>query len=167
LINVYGVGVLLEGKSGVGKSEVAMELVKKGHIFVADDAVDVTNLADRLFGKPNAVANNFIEVRGLGILNIARMFGIEKTADSSNIDIIVELIRDDNLNKTDFERIGNKSYTKVVEKVKVSYYRLPITSGRKMSDLIETAVVDWKLKQHGYNSGDDYLTNFTMVSKRK
>ncbi|MDR0674741.1 MAG: HPr(Ser) kinase/phosphatase [Mycoplasmataceae bacterium] len=164
LISVYGVGVLLQGESGVGKSEVALELVRKGHLFIADDAVDVANLADRLLGKPNAVANKFIEVRGLGILNIPRMLGIEKTQDTSNIDVIIELVVDDK-KALQFERLGVELKTKELEKVHIPYYKLPITPGRKMSDLIETAVIDLKLKQHGYSSAEDYMQNYEKVNK--
>jgi HPr kinase/phosphorylase len=165
LVNIYGTGVLLLGKSGVGKSEVAMELVKKGHIFVADDAIDVANIAGRLLGKPNAVANNFIEVRGLGILNIPKMFGVEKTQTSSNVDVIIELVTDDNVNSQIFERIGNECHYQYIEKARISYYKLPISPGRKMSDLIESAVVDFKLKQRGYNSGQDFITNYNRLNK--
>ncbi|MDR3257189.1 MAG: HPr(Ser) kinase/phosphatase [Mycoplasmataceae bacterium] len=165
LVSVYGVGVLLQGESGVGKSEVALELVRKGHLFIADDAVDVTNLADRLYGRPNAIANKFIEVRGLGILNIPRMLGIEKTQDSSVIDVVIELVLDDK--KTmQFERLGDHLNVKVLEKVQVPYYKLPITPGRKMSDLIETAVIDLKLKQHGYSSAEDYMDNYEKVHRK-
>ncbi|MDR3329745.1 MAG: HPr(Ser) kinase/phosphatase [Mycoplasmataceae bacterium] len=165
LVSVYGVGVLLQGESGVGKSEVALELVRKGHLFIADDAVDVTNLADRLYGRPNAIANKFIEVRGLGILNIPRMLGIEKTQDSSIIDVVIELMLDDK--KTlQFERLGDHLKTKGLEKVQVPYYKLPITPGRKMSDLIETAVIDLKLKQHGYSSAKDYMDNYKKVNRK-
>lgn len=165
LVSVYGMGVLLQGESGVGKSELALELVRKGHIFVADDAVDVTNLADRLYGKPNAVANKFIEVRGLGILNIPKMLGIEKTQDSTNIDLIIEIINDAN-RQIEFDRLGNKQQYKMIENVKVPYYRLPVTPGRKMSDLVETAVIDLKLKQQGYSSAEDYIRNFKKFSKQ-
>jgi HPr kinase/phosphorylase len=159
--------VLLTGKSGIGKSEVAMELIKKGHIFVADDAIDVANIAGRILGKPNAIANNFIEVRGLGILNIPKMFGVEKTQTSSNIDVVIELVRDDDVNSQIFERIGNENRYQYIEKAKVSYYKLPISPGRKMSDLIESAVVDFKLKQRGYNSGEDFITNYNKLNVDK
>jgi HPr kinase/phosphorylase len=164
LINVYGVGVLLQGESGVGKSEIALELVRKGHLFVADDAVDVANLADRLLGKPNAIANKFIEVRGLGILNIPRMLGIEKTQDTSNIDVIIELVVDDK-KVLQFERLGAELKSKQLEKVLIPHYKLPITPGRKMSDLIETAVIDLKLKQHGYSSAKNYMENYKKVNR--
>lgn len=166
LVNVFGVGVLIEGKSGVGKSETALELVKKGHMFVADDAVDITNISGKILAKPNLVAGRFIEIRGLGILNVSQMFGIEKTAPFSNIDVIVEMVKEEG-SDINFERVGNINKTKMLEKVKIPYYCLPITPGRKMSDLIEAAVIDFKLKQHGYNSAKDYISNFKKVNKKK
>jgi HPr kinase/phosphorylase len=164
LVSIYGVGVLLQGKSGVGKSESALELVKRGHIFVADDAVDVAKITDRLYGKANSLAQNFIEVRGLGVLNIARMFGVEKTKDSTNIDVIIDIIADDN-SKMQFERLGKNLQYKMIEKVKVPYYRLPSTVGRKISDLIETTVIDLKLKLLGYNSAQEYINRYRKVNR--
>jgi HPr kinase/phosphorylase len=163
---VFGVGVLIEGKSGVGKSETALELVKKGHMFVADDAVDITNVSGKILAKPNPVAGRFIEIRGLGILNVSQMFGIEKTAPTSNIDVIVEMIKEEG-SDINFERVGNVNKTKTLEKVKIPYYSLPITPGRKMSDLIEAAVIDFKLKRHGYNSARDYISNFNKINRKK
>jgi HPr kinase/phosphorylase len=154
----------LQGKSGVGKSEAALELVRRGHIFVADDAVDVSKVADRLYGRANLIAQSFIEVRGLGVLNIARMFGIEKTKDSTDIGVIIEIVRDED-NKVEFERIGRNLKYKLVEKVKVPYYCLPLTAGRKTSDLIEATVIDVKLKQHGYNSAQDYINRFRKINR--
>lgn len=166
LVNVYGLGVLIQGESGVGKSEIALELVRKGHYFVADDAVDVANIGYKLLGKANAVANKFIEVRGLGILNIPKMFGVEKVQEVSNVDMVIELILDID-KKISFERLGSKTKTKVIDGVKIPYYKLPITPGRKMADLIESAAIDLKLKQQGYNSAEDYMRNYNTVSKQK
>jgi HPr kinase/phosphorylase len=106
-------------------------------------------------------------VRGLGILNIPKMFGVEKIQNSSNVDLIIELVRDDNVDKQTFERVGNNAQYQYVEKVKIPYYKLPITPGRKMSDLIESAVVDFKLKERGYNSGEDFIRNFNKVNKSR
>jgi HPr kinase/phosphorylase len=158
------VGVLIEGKSGVGKSETALELVKKGHMFIADDAVDIATISGKILAKPNPVAGRFIEIRGLGILNVSQMFGIEKTAPMSNIDVIVEMVKEEG-SDVNFERIGSANKTKLLEKVKVPYYCLPITPGRKMSDLIEAAVIDFKLKQHGYNSAKEYMSNYKKTRR--
>jgi len=165
-INIFGTGVLIQGESGVGKSETALELIKRGHIFIADDAVDITNLAGRLFGKANIIAGNFIEVRGVGILNVSRMYGIEKTAPSSNIDVVIELAKiTDMTEDQNFERIGTKNKTKNIMGTKIPYYRLPITPGRNMADLIETVVIDLKLKNDGYNSAQEYIDNYEKAVK--
>lgn len=165
LINAFGVGVLIQGESGVGKSEVAMELVKKGHLFVADDAVDVTNIGGKLHGKPNAVSSSFIEVRGIGILNVAKMFGVEKVESSSDVNLVVDMRKADSLQRQSFERVGNQIKYKQISGVKIPYYELPVTPGRKMSELVETAVIDYKLKQQGYSSADEYLKNYKNVIK--
>jgi HPr kinase/phosphorylase len=165
LVNVYGLGVLIQGASGVGKSEIALELVRKGHYFVADDAVDVANVGYRLLGKANAIANKFIEVRGLGILNIPRMLGIEKVQESSNVDMIIELVLDED-KKISFERLGGKTKYKAIDNIKIPYYKLPISPGRKMADLIESAAIDLKLKQQGYNSAEDYINNYRKVNQK-
>lgn len=165
LINVFGVGVLVQGESGVGKSEVAMELVKKGHLFVSDDAVDIANIGGKLHGKANAISSSFIEVRGIGILNVSKMFGVEKVETSSPINLIVEMKKVDRIERQDFERVGKEIKYKILDGVKVPYYLLPITPGRKMSELVETAVIDYKLKQLGYSSAKEYLENYRKVIK--
>ncbi len=156
LIVVYGVGVLLIGESGIGKSEIALELLKKGHLFVADDAVDVSLFGKTLMGEANKFSDSFIEVRGLGILNVGKMFGLERVAKESSIDVIIELKAiDSHIDK--FERIGDKVCNTLLNGTKVSKYVLPITPGRKVSDLVETAIVDFKLKEKGYNSGKEFI----------
>lgn len=167
LVSVYGVGVLLTGPSGIGKSEIALELIKKGHLFVGDDAIEVSNFGGIATGEPNLVANQFIEVRGLGILNIKKMFGIEKVTDSSPINVIVELLKWDDNNPYEFERLGNETKYSYIGTAKVAKYVLPITPGRKISDLVESVVIDYKLKLDGYSSADEYITNFKEVMKDK
>jgi HPr kinase/phosphorylase len=166
LMEIYGEGILILGESGIGKSEIAMELIKKGHMFVADDAVAVGRIGGALNGIPDVVAKNFIEVRGLGILNVSRMFGIEKIKSQTNIMAVIELMRPEKDNQ-DFERIGNTQNYKTIEGVKISYYKFPVTPGRKISDLIETAVVDLKLKREGYNSANEFLINLEKVKSEQ
>jgi HPr kinase/phosphorylase len=143
-----------------------MELIKKGHIFVCDDATDVTNIGGRLFGRPNAVSNKFIEVRGMGILSVSKMFGIEKTQPSCDIDIVINFVKDSDYVSKPFERIGKQLNFETIESVKVASYNLPVTPGRKMSDLVETVVVDFKLKQEGYYSAKEYIEQFKKVNQK-
>ena len=165
LVSVFGVGVLIQGESGVGKSEIAMELIKKGHLFIADDAVDIANIGGEIYGRSNAISSSFIEVRGIGIINVAKMFGVEKIEKSSTVNMIIEMKKVDNLERQEFDRVGKQINYKNVMGIKVPLYILPVTPGRKMSDLVESAVTDFKLKQDGYFSAKEYLDNYKKVVK--
>lgn len=164
LLEIYGEGVLLTGESGIGKSEIAMEMIKKNHMFIADDAVDVCRFGAGVIGKANKLAKNFIEVRGLGILNITKMYGIEKVKSTTELTVGIELvnIRD---TKYEFERLGTKLQTKIICGIHIPWYILPVSSGRKVGDLIESVVIDLKLKQEGYNSAEDFLNQKNIIMK--
>lgn len=164
LLEVYGEGVLLIGESGIGKSEIAMEMIKKNHLFVADDAVDVARIGGIVLGKSNKVAKNFIEIRGLGILNISKMFGIEKIKISTSISVVIELMPITTLNY-EFDRLGNSQQHKIICGLKIPKYILPISPGRKISDLIESVVIDLKLKRDGYNATNDFLKQHHEIMK--
>lgn len=167
LLEVYGEGVLITGESGIGKSEVAMEMVKKNHLFVADDAVDIACFGGAVIGRANAVAKNFIEVRGLGVLNIARMFGIGCTKPSTKINLVVHLVGVNSAQMHGFERLGDTKRTTVVAGTKVPYYEIPISPGRKTSDLVESAVIDAKLRREGYNSGAEFIKQHSAFLKQR
>ncbi len=156
LISVSGIGVILTGKSGVGKSEAAIELVKKGHMFIADDAVMVSRLGNRLIGRPAHATKNYIEVRGLGILNFVRTFGISSLMTSTQIKLGIELIKVADDEKFPFERLGRKLQYKNIDGIQLPYYSIPVVQGRKIGDIIETAITDFKLKDSGYNSADAF-----------
>lgn len=166
LIEVFGEGVLILGESGIGKSEIAMEMIKKNHLFIADDAVDITTLGGTVLGKANAIAKNFIEVRGLGILNITKMFGIEKIKDSTRITVVVEIVNITN-KRYDFERLGADLKYKVIKGIRIPYYLLPVSPGRKVSDLLESVVIDLKLKLQGYNSASDFIGTTRSHTKKE
>lgn len=151
LLEIFGVGVFIEGPSGIGKTEIMMELIRKGHIFVADDSVDIARVGTSLLAKPSPITKDFIEVRGLGILNSKKTFGYNKCIDDTTIDIVIELTNDKN---TTYERLGNVVY-KNIEGIDVHYYKIPVLPGRDMSDIIESAVIDYKLKMDGYSSRDE------------
>ena len=166
LISVFGMGVLIIGRSGIGKSEVVVELVKKGHIFIGDDSIMITRIGKRVFGKANDITKNFIEIRGLGILNFQRIFGIEKQIKSSRVNVICELIDMDEIDKysCQFERLGNKITYNNILGVDIPFYRIPVSQGRNISDLIETAITDLKLKKQGYFSAEEFIE---QISKKK
>lgn len=159
LVSVFGIGTMIIGESGIGKSEITVELIKKGHIFVADDAILVTRIGQKVFGEPESSVKDFIEIRGLGILSFSRTFGIERQIDSTRIRLVCELV---DANKPDnkhimFERLGQEIKYINIEGVDVPYYKIPVLQGRNTSDLVETAVTDLKLKKQGYNSATEFI----------
>ena len=171
LVSVFGLGTLILGDSGIGKSEITVELVKKGHIFVADDAILITHIGPNVFGKPDDLTKDYIEIRGLGILSFSRTFGIEKQISSTKIDVVCELI---NVNKEEnkhvlFERLGQQTKYIDIEDVQLPYYKIPVLQGRNTSDLIETSVIDLKLKHQGFNSANEFINqidNFNSKNKK-
>ena len=150
LLEVFGVGILLIGKPGIGKSEIAMELIRRGHIFVGDDAIDIARFGSVIRGRSSELTKGFIEVRGLGILDFNKTFGYHKMVDSTHIQVIIELVEQSN-NLSSYERVGRVNYKKLLD-INLHYYKIPITPGRRMSEIIECAISDFKLKKQGYDS---------------
>ncbi len=168
LMSILGIGVLIMGDSGTGKSEAAMQLIKEGHLFVGDDAIEVYNYGQAIYGHSSDVAKHFIEVRGLGILNVARMFGRQTTLRETQIDMIVDLIstKDQTKKLNSFERLGTEQHKTIIKGVKIPKYLIPLATGRPTSSLIESAVIDFKLKMGGYNSANEYLNNYDRVIRK-
>lgn len=155
LLEMFGIGVLLIGKSGLGKSETSIELLKHGHMFIADDAITCSNVYNKLIGRAPKKFFGFIEVRGLGIINAGRIFGIKKIKESTQINVIIELVEYDPQIHT-FERLGKELQYKEILNVKVPYFLIPITPGKKTSDMIEVIVAQLKLILSGYNSYEEF-----------
>lgn len=151
LLEIYGVGVLIQGPSGIGKTEIMVELIKKGHFFVADDSVDIARIGSSLIAKPSPITKDFFEVRGLGILNSKKTFGYNQCIDETTLEVIIDLTND---KTTTYERLGDINY-KNIEGIDIHYYKVPVLPGRNMADIIESAVIDYKLKLDGYSSKDD------------
>lgn len=158
LCNVFGVGTLIVGESGVGKSETIVELIKRGHIFVADDTVKVVKHGTRLFGESDELNKDFIEIRGLGILSFSRTFGIEKMLNSTKINVVIELIHPEH-KKVKFERLGSKERFYQLLDVNLVHYQIPVTEGRNISEIIETAITQYKLKRNGFDATKLFLEN--------
>lgn len=165
LMSIYGVGVLITGDSGTGKSEAAMELLKAGRMFVGDDAIEVYNYGHSIFGRPTNIAKQFMEVRGLGILDVSRMFGWQATLQETQIHMAVHLVNPETSKKNlnEFERLGVSQPKEKIRGVNVPKYFIPVTAGRPTASLIESAVIDYKMKRAGYNSAQTYLDNYDRV----
>ncbi|AGM24709.1 HPr(Ser) kinase/phosphatase [Spiroplasma chrysopicola] len=152
LINIFGKGVLLIGKSGIGKSEITLELVKKNHLFVGDDRIVIQQRNNKLFGRSHEILKNLIEVRGLGILDLSKIYGLQILLEETTVDLVIELILLDNEEYKTIDRLGAKyNYTTILE-TKVPIIKIPVTYGRSVSELVETAVSKLKLEEAGFSS---------------
>ena len=151
LLDVYGVGVFLSGKSGVGKSEAALELVKRGHQLVADDVVDICRISDdRLSGTCPEKVRHLMEIRGIGVIDVKAMYGIGAVAFSKSIDLIIELESWDE-NKA-YDRIGLQDDEIEIMGVHVPHQTMPIKPGRNLAIIVEVAARNFSLKRSGYNA---------------
>lgn len=166
LVSIFGLGVLILGDSGVGKSEVTIELVKKGHIFIGDDAIKIIRAGSWLLGESEPITQDFIEVRGLGILNFSRVFGTEKIIDSTRISLVVILKKVDGIPKN-FERLGETRRKYELMDVELPCYEIPVIQGRNIAEIIETAVTDHKLRMRGYNSAKAFIRQTKINTANK
>jgi HPr kinase/phosphorylase len=161
LVDIYSTGVLIIGQSGIGKSETAMELIKKGHTLVSDDRVDISLVRNKLVGRAPELLYNMIEVRGIGIIDVQKIFGINSLVDHKNIELIIKLVNLDE--KIDMERLGNVTNRQDILGVSVPVLSLPVTGARAIGDIIEVAVTNFKLKQMGYDSTYVFEERFNEI----
>lgn len=155
LLSVFGEGVLITGKSGIGKSELALELVNRRHIFVGDDAIDIVSFAGTPVGKAPRMSREFIEVRGVGIINLKGMFGIQSMLKEHNINLIIELVFLEEV-KSSIERLGKDFQYREIAGSEIPTLQVPVSSGRSIASVVEAAVISYKQRiQDGYVAVDD------------
>lgn len=154
LVDVYGVGVLIMGESGIGKSEAALELIKRGHRLVTDDVVEIRKVSDEtLVGTAPNITKHFIELRGIGIVDVRSMFGVQSVRETQNIDLVITL--EDWSRDKEYDRLGlEEQYTEFLGN-KVVCYRIPIRPGRNLAIIVESAAVNHRQKQMGYNAAQE------------
>ena len=154
LVDVYGEGVLITGESGIGKSEAALELIRRGHRLVTDDVVEIHKVSDvTLVGTAPDVTKNFIELRGIGIVDVKTMYGVECVKETQGISFVIELEEWDKNKK--YDRIGlEEEYTDILG-IKLVCHRIPIRPGRNLAIIVETAAVNFRQKQMGYNAAEE------------
>ena len=155
LVDVSGVGILLEGDAGIGKSEIALELINRGHRLVADDCVIIRLINEHLSGTAPEKIRNYMEIRGLGIINIQTMYGPGSVRMEKGIDIVVKLERWDE--KKEYDRIGDIDFTENILGVEVFKLLIPVTPGRNIPTIIETAAKKYRLNQVGYDAAHELL----------
>ncbi|MCP1101455.1 HPr kinase/phosphorylase [Aequitasia blattaphilus] len=153
LVDVFGVGVLITGESGIGKSEAALELIKRGHRLVSDDVVEIRKVSDiTLVGTAPEITRHFIELRGIGIVDVKTLYGVQCVRETQNIDLVITLEEWDR--ERDYDRLGmDERYTEFLGN-KVVCHQIPIRPGRNLSIIVETAAVNHRQKQMGYNAAE-------------
>lgn len=166
LLDVHGIGVLIRGKSGIGKSESAMELVKRGHKLVADDNVEIYEKeAGILIGKPPVLLEKVMEIRGIGIVNVVQMFGAGSYRHKKRITLVIDL---ENMNITsDYDRLGIQNETIKIFNTEITRKKLPIRPGRNIASLIEVACINHRLRYMGYNSAKDFTDKLERIIEEK
>ena len=154
LVDVFGEGVLLTGESGVGKSEAALELVKRGHRLVSDDVVEIRKVSDEtLVGSAPEITKYFIELRGIGIIDVKALFGVESVIDTQSIDMVIQLEEWDK-NK-EYDRLGmEEQYIEYLGN-KVVCHKIPVRPGRNLAIIVESAAVNYRQKKMGYNAAHE------------
>ena len=157
LVDVYGEGVLITGESGIGKSEAALELIKRGHRLVTDDVVEIRKVSeDTLVGSAPDITKHFIELRGIGIIDVKALFGASSVKETQNIDMVIQL--EDWDKEKEYDRLGlEEEYTEYLGN-KVVCHNIPIRPGRNLAIICESAAVNHRQKKMGYNAAQELYT---------
>ena len=168
LVDVYGEGVLIMGESGIGKSEAALELIKRGHRLVSDDVVEIRRVSDAtLVGSAPDITRHFIELRGIGIIDVKTLFGVESVKDTQSIDLVIK--REEGDKDREYDRRGlEEGYTEFLGN-RVVCHSLPIRPGRNLAVIVESAAVNHRQKKMGYNAAQELYRRVqeNMSKKRK
>jgi len=166
LVEVYGEGVLLMGESGVGKSETAMELIKRGHRIIADDAVEIRRgLNNRLFGTAPELIRYYMELRGIGVVDVRRLFGMSAVKFESPVDMLInlEVWKDE----TVYDRLGAEEYFTPILDVQIPTLTIPVKPGRNLAVIIEVAAMNNRNKKMGYNAALEFANQVDSHVDRK
>ena len=154
LVEVYGEGILILGESGVGKSETAIELVKRGHRLVADDAVEIKRVSDKtLVGSSPEIIRHFVELRGIGIIDVKTLYGVQSVEESQSISLIIKLEEWDR--EREYDRLGLEEQYEEILGNKVVCHSIPIRPGRNLAVIVESAAVNYRQKKMGYNAAQE------------
>lgn len=168
LVDVYGEGILIMGESGIGKSEAALELIKRGHRLVTDDIVEIKKVSDEtLIGTAPDITRHFIELRGIGIIDVKTLFGVESVKNTQSIDLVIKL---EEWNKDrEYDRLGlDENYIEFLGN-KVVCHSIPIRPGRNLAIICESAAVNYRQKKMGYNAAQELYNRVTnnLMKKNK
>lgn len=166
LVDVFGEGVLIMGESGIGKSEAALELIKRGHRLVSDDVVEIRKVSDEtLVGSAPDITKYFIELRGIGILDVKALFGVESVKNTQSIDMVIKL---EEWNRdSEYDRLGlEERYTEFLGN-KVVCHNIPVRPGRNLAVIVESAAINYRQKKMGYNAAEELYKRVQENMARK
>ncbi len=167
LVDVYGEGVLIMGESGIGKSEAALELLKRGHRLITDDVVEIHKVSDdTLVGTSPEITRHFIELRGIGIIDVKTLYGVESVKGTQTLDMVIKLEEWDK--DKEYDRLGlNEEYTEFLGN-KIICHSIPIRPGRNLAIIVEAAAVNHRQKKMGYNAAQElYRRVQESINKNK
>lgn len=168
LMDIYGEGVMITGESGIGKSEAALELIKRGHRLVTDDVVELRKVSDdTLIGSAPDITKNFIELRGIGIVDVKALFGVSSVKDTQSVDLVINL--EDWDKEKEYDRLGlEENYTEYLGN-KVVCHNIPIRPGRSLAIICESAAVNHRQKKMGYNAAQELYSRVqnSLAKKRE
>ncbi len=165
LIDVLGVGVVILGKSGVGKTECALDLVMHGHRLVADDLIQIEKERDGiLYGFSHELGRHHMEIRGLGIIDIEKLFGISATSEKKQVELVIELVDpEESIN----DRVGLEEETYTIMEVETPRKRIPVRPGRNLTAIVEVAARDYLLKKRGYHAAKEFEQELLKNLKKR
>ncbi|MCC6338342.1 MAG: HPr(Ser) kinase/phosphatase [Myxococcales bacterium] len=164
LLDVFGVGVLLLGKSGIGKSEIALDLIMRGHRLIADDIVNLVRRAGDVYGHGNDLIQHHMEIRGLGILNVEALFGVASVRDRKKIELIIELV--EWAPNAEYDRLGLDQESMNLVGVELPHAVVPVRPGRNMTTIVEVAARNHLLKLRGHNSAQEFADRLSQAIVR-
>ncbi len=170
LMNIYGQGVLILGDSGIGKSETAIELLKRGHRLVADDAVEIRQVSDQLFGTAPEIIRHYVEIRGVGIIEVQKLFGMGAVQFETEIDLVIQLEPWEDGKFYDRLGLGDETYTMMG--ISLPLLTIPVRPGRNLAGIVEIATMKNRQMQYGENSALNFIEQFdrrvdAMVSQSR
>ena len=155
LMDVYGQGVFIMGESGIGKSETAIELIKRGHRLIADDAVEIRRIGDLLIGTAPSLIKHYLEVRGIGVVDVRKLFGMSGVKPSTEIDLVLKFERWDD--EKIYDRLGLEDETTDILGVSLPVLTVPVTAGRNLGVIVELAAMNNRQKRYGINSAREFV----------
>ena len=158
LMNIYGQGVLILGDSGIGKSETAIELLKRGHRLVADDAVEIRRISNNLFGTAPEIIRHYIEIRGVGVIDVQQLFGMGAVQFDTEIDLVIQL--EQWVDGKFYDRLGLGEEKYEMLGVELPIVTIPVRPGRNLAGIVEIATMKNRQMKYGYNAARDFVTQF-------